>query len=402
MSRRVKTARCVLLLVALCLAASPASGVELVSIPSQDGKLQLPGYWFEAAVAGPRPTVILLHGCGGALDRKGRLSRNRARVAEFLNVEGMHALVVDSFTPRGETSICQTPPSRRRIQPEDRRDDVFAAIQWLARRPIVDASRIAVVGYSNGGGAVLSVLDRTARAVRSQPLQPRLAIAFYPPCARYATMWRYEIGAPLLLMIGELDDWTPAHHCVRLHDRVKREQPDASFELVLYPESHHGFDSYGPPRLRFGLSTASGRATVGGNAEARDRALRRMFEFLSARLGTPLRLTHDERFRGHRYAVPPASGFARIDDVAAVPVDEKGRERYRRYLGRSAPKAFTITETGGSHFSVDDADAVGTVAAPCVRAGMKCWLYAVDDRVVWSPDPVARVDPATLPRKPPK
>lgn len=293
MSRRVKTARCVLLLVALCLAASPASGVELVSIPSQDGKLQLPGYWFEAAVAGPRPTVILLHGCGGALDRKGRLSRNRARVAEFLNVEGMHALVVDSFTPRGETSICQTPPSRRRIQPEDRRDDVFAAIQWLARRPIVDASRIAVVGYSNGGGAVLSVLDRTARAVRSQPLQPRLAIAFYPPCARYATMWRYEIGAPLLLMIGELDDWTPAHHCVRLHDRVKREQPDASFELVLYPESHHGFDSYGPPRLRFGLSTASGRATVGGNAEARDRALRRMFEFLSARLGTPLRLTHD-------------------------------------------------------------------------------------------------------------
>src|SRR5262249_54458322 len=155
--------------------------------------------------------------------------------------------------------------------------------------------------------------------VRTQPVQPRAAVAFYPGCARFADMFRYEISVPLLLMIGESDNWTPASHCVRLRDRVARDQKDASFELILYPESHHGFDAYSPPKTRTGLPTKSGWATVGGNAEAREKALRRMFEFLSTQFGIPLSLSHDERFSGHRYVVPPPSGFARIDDVAAVP-----------------------------------------------------------------------------------
>ena len=389
------------LLAVLCLGPRPAAGVEDVSIPSLDGKLQLPGYWFATTAPGPRPAIISLHGCGGALDDKGQLSRNRFRVAEYFNIEQMHMLVVDSFTPRGEKSICETPASKRAIQYEDRRQDVFAAIQWLAQRPAVDGSRIAVVGYSNGGGTVLSVLDRTDRVVRAQPIQPRAAVAFYPPCARYADRWKYEISAPLLLMIGELDDWTSARQCVRLEARMKREQADASFELIVYPGSHHGFDGYGPLKIRTGLPTKSGRATVGANPEARDRALQRMFEFLSAHLGSPLGLTHNERFRGHRYIVPPPTGFARIDDVAAVPLDEKGRARYQRYLDLGAPKAFAITEKGGSHLSADDVEAMRTTIENCRPAGVNCWLYAVDDQVVWHREAQHRIDASKLQRKTP-
>ena len=75
-----------------------AAGMEQVSVPSLDGKLQLPGYLFEAVAPGPRPAVISLHGCGGLLDAKGGLSRNRYRVAEYLNVEGMHMLAVDKLS----------------------------------------------------------------------------------------------------------------------------------------------------------------------------------------------------------------------------------------------------------------------------------------------------------------
>ena len=64
------------LLVLLCLSSRATAGVEVVSIPSQDGKLQLPGYWFEATVTEPRPAVISLHGCDGLLDANGRLNRN--------------------------------------------------------------------------------------------------------------------------------------------------------------------------------------------------------------------------------------------------------------------------------------------------------------------------------------
>ena len=384
------------LLALLLLGASPVAGMEPVSIPSLDGKLQLPGYLFEAVTAGPRPAVISLHGCGGLLDAKGGLSRNRYRVAEYFNVEGMHMLAVDSFTPRGVKSICEIPSRQRTLDYETRREDVFAAIRWLAQRPNVDRDRIAIVGYSNGGSTVLSVLDRTDRLVKAQPIQPRAAIAYYPGCQPFADMWSYELSAPLLLMIGALDDWTAPHHCERLHTKVRR-----AFELIVYPDSHHGFDGYGPIQVRTGLPTRSGGATTGGNPDAREKSLRRMFDFLSERLEVPLAMSHEARFQGHRYVVPPASGFARIDDVAAVPLNEKGRARYQHYLGLAAPKAFAITEKGGWFFRAEDTEAMNAVLQLCAKAGSRCWLYAVDDRVVWSPDAAARLGSGRLQRSAP-
>ena len=389
------------LFLTLLFAAHAALAVERHSIPSLDGKLQVPGYWFGAIASEPRPAVISLHGCGGLLDAKGGLSRNRHRVAEYFNVERMHFLAIDSFTPRGLKSICETRQNLRTIDQEDRRDDVFAAIRWLAQRPDVDRNRIAVVGYSNGGSTVLSVVDRTEKAVRAQPLQPRAAVAFYPGCVAYQQMWNYEIGVPLLLMIGALDDWTPPHYCQWLRDRVRRAQKDARFELIIFPDTHHGFDGYGPIQVRTGLPTKSGSATVGANPEARDKAMRRMFDFLSETFEQPLGLTHDARFNGHRYVAPPDSGFARADDVAAVPLGEKGRERYAHYLGLQAPKAFAITEKGGWYFRADDTEAMRVVMEHCARSKVRCWLYAVDHRVVWTRDQALRADAAKLERSAP-
>lgn len=386
-------------LILLCLCSVPAVGVEKVSIRSLDDKLKLPGYWFEATVTEPHPAIISLHGCGGLLDEKGVISRNRYRVAEYFNVEKIHVLLLDSFTPRGVKSICEIPTSQRTVRYEDRREDVFAAMQWLAQQPNVDKNRIAVVGYSNGGGTVLSVLDRTDKAVRGQSIQPKAAIAYYPPCQRYTQMWNYEISAPLLLMIGKLDDWTPAEHCPSLQGKVKRAQPDALFDLVLYPDSHHGFDGYGELRVRTGLATRTGKATVGANPTAREDSLRRMFDFLSSTLNAPLLLTHDERFKGHRYVVPAASGFAEIGDIAAVPLSDKGRARYKRYLDSGAPKAFVITEEKGFYFSADDVMAMHTALENCNTKKTKCWLYAVDDRVVWSADVSKRIDSSRLVKK---
>jgi dienelactone hydrolase len=373
-----------------------AAGAELVSIPSQDGRLQIPAYWFQADAAGRRPAVITLHGCGGALDSKGRLSAGRLREADYFNAENMHLLVPDSFTPRGLKSICETATTHRTIYEENRREDVFAAIQWLAAHPAVDKDRIALVGRSHGGQTVLSVLDRTARAVQAQPIQPRAAVAFYPGCSKFLKMWNYQIAAPLLLMIGELDDWTPADNCVSLRDRLQRASSGVPFELVVFPGSYHGFDGTEPVRSRDNVSTRLGRATVGGNPQAREKAHQLMFDFLSAQLQTPLLLTHEQRFKGHRYAIPAASGFARFDDLAAVPLGEKGRARYEHYLGLSSPKAFAITEKGGWYLASADSGAMRTVMEHCQKASVKCWLYAVDDRVVWQAEVAARIDSARL------
>jgi dienelactone hydrolase len=381
---------------ALSLGTAAAETPEAVAFSSLDGKRTLPGYWFRIEATAPRPAVILLHGCDGTLDEHGRLYRKRFRVAEFFNVEKMHVLVLDSFTPRGIKSICTIPYGKRIIEYEDRRDDVFAAMRWLSRHPLVDQGRIGLLGYSHGAGVVLSAFARTDRAVQAQPVPPKAGVAFYPRCEPFAQMWSYDVVAPLLVMIGELDDVLPADQCVRLHGKVKRTRPDAPFDLIVFPGSHHGFDGTGPARVMPGYSARAGKGTVGGNPDARAESHQRMFDFLSAQLGTPLALTHAERLYGHRHPSPPASGFARGDDVSAVPLDEKGRERYRHYLGLAAPKAFAISAKGRPYYASDDAFATSRVADICRNAKVACWLYAVDDRVVWSADPAARIDPGSV------
>lgn len=107
------------------------------------------------------------------------------------------------------------------------------------------------------------------------------------------------LSAPLLLLIGELDDWAAASPCEALGRRLgKPGQP--AFEMTVYPGSYHGFDGLSPISIRENVgNTRSGRATVGGNPEAREQSHVRMFDFLAAQLGVPLVMSHAQRLHGH-------------------------------------------------------------------------------------------------------
>ena len=94
---------------------------------------------------------------------------------------------------------------------------------------------------------------------------------------------------------------------------------------------------------------------------------------------------------GHRRQVPPPTDFAAASDADAVPLKEQGKDRYRYYLTLPSPKAFVIYEGGGWRFYFNDADAMTKVLDRCVQDAKPCWLYAVDDRVVWSADVSKRI-----------
>lgn len=290
----------------LCAGLWPWLSVHAqVQIPAQGGELALPAYWFKVDAQEPRPAVIALHGCGGALDAKGQLNPIWRRYAGYFNAERMHFVVLDSFSPRGQTSICATPSKRRTVHEEDRREDVFAAISWLARQPSVDATRILVVGWSHGAQTVLSVIDASDKYVQSQKVQPKAAAAFFPGCTRFLKMRDYSLQSPLLLMIGALDDWTLASQCARLRDKLLRGQNDASFDLVVYPESYHGFDGLGAVRTMDNVgNTRSGKATVGGNPAAQKASHARLFEFVAAQFSEPLLLSHEQRLKAPPSPLP--------------------------------------------------------------------------------------------------
>lgn len=95
-------------------------------------------------------------------------------------------------------------------------------------------------------------------------------------------------------------------------------------------------------------------------------------------------------------AATPATAGVRLEDADAVPLlDERGRQGYRTWLGKRAPRAFVIAEGGkwnatwgtNPRNADDPKDPAQRAMAQCQRRGLKsCRLYAVDDRVVWAPD----------------
>jgi hypothetical protein len=101
----------------------------------------------------------------------------------------------------------------------------------------------------------------------------------------------------------------------------------------------------------------------------------------------------------HRRHIPPATNFATIDNIDALPVNAAGRDNYRQYLSMPAPKAFVIYSNGRTRAYSNDPDAMANSLDTCVNEGKACWLYAVDDRIVWAANEGMRVGLSTRLKK---
>lgn len=269
-----------LALLSVPVAAQQVAGAARVEFPSHDEKATaLFGWWLPAGVE-RRPAVIALHGCGGLYGRGRDLNERHRAMAELLRERGFHVLFPDSLSPRGLRELCTVQFAQRTLRAADRRFDLQGALAWTAARVEVDRDRIVVLGWSHGGSAVLAALNHRIEAM---PLQARAAVAFYPGCTSYArSRASYQPVAPLLILIGELDDWTPAKPCVALADYTAK-----VFVRVL-PDSYHDFDHPSAAvRVRRdvpnGVRPGQG-VTVGSNPKAREEAYSAMFDFLEREL----------------------------------------------------------------------------------------------------------------------
>ena len=266
----------------------PAGAQERVSFPSLDGEagwpIVLTGYWF-AAPRLPAPAIALFHGCGGVVDRRGKLSRRMRDYAALFNRAGFHALVVDSLTPRYEVELCTQRIGARRVTQANRRLDALGTLAYLAERPDVHAGRIGLVGWSNGGSTVLAATNLHHPSVAAALTRPAFAVAFYPGCE--AELRRgYEPTAPLLMLLGGDDDWTPPEPCRELAEASAAPKPD----VAVYAGAYHGFDSDAPVRLRKDVPNGGRREAgaspgvhVGGNPAALHDSRVRLMSFLADR-----------------------------------------------------------------------------------------------------------------------
>ncbi len=279
-----------LLWAVLASATASAWAEERLTVPSLDGApsapVQMPAHWFAAPgeANAPKPAMVLLHGCGGPYsnsDVARGLSERMREYAAWLNARGVHVLVTDSLTPRGETELCTQRTGSRAVTQTQRRRDALGALRWLAERPGVDRQRLGLMGWSNGGSTVLAATNLRQREVQQAAAVPSLAVAYYAGCETDRKRG-YEASAPLLLLVGEADDWTPASHCKQLAN----EATGAKVSLHAFAEAHHGFDGTGPvrhlPKVPNGAQPGQG-VHAGGNLAARAAAFEALDAFLRQR-----------------------------------------------------------------------------------------------------------------------
>lgn len=302
--------------VAMLSAACLLAGKEAVAatqsafgIPSLDGAVQLPVTLLKPVGDGPFPALVIAHDCSG-LGPRG--SGGPLRWSRELVEQGYVVLIPDSFTPRGFSDGVCTVPGRDAVAVGStaRAADAYAALAALRALSYVDGRRVGLMGASHGGGTTLSAVSAPSDGGDAVVKAPQdgfaAAIALYPSCAGRMGSWRtqrqsrnggpvvayagvYRPLAPVLILIGEKDDWTPAGHCVKLVETGRAAGSAANMlDIKVYPDALHSFDNGNPVRYsaqRNNPNSPTGRgATTGGNAEAWADARRQVETFFKRHL----------------------------------------------------------------------------------------------------------------------
>lgn len=257
----------------LFIAFSPVAWAENVDIPLPDGTL-LKAELFMPAGPVVAPAIVALHGCGGPYAARDRLWRDK------LLGEGHIMLFPNSFSSRGLGSQCRVKMSDRTVTSfAVRRSDAIESAKWLAGRDTTPPGGVVVLGWSDGGSTVMAAAS-VAPNLKPDP-DPgiiRGLIAFYPGClVAQSPGWRPI--APLLVLIGAADDWTPALPCQSVAARF----PPPDMRLIAFPGAYHDFDAPGGVRVMQNVpnsQNADKSVHAGTNPEAQADVLTLVPQFL--------------------------------------------------------------------------------------------------------------------------
>jgi dienelactone hydrolase len=273
------------------ISAQAAFADERVQFQSLDGKLTLTGFLSRPERSAPAPAVVMLHGCSGLGPAKEPFAIYRDW-RSFLTDKGYVALMVDSAGARGLGQTCTSEELAKPMWAE-RPGDAYAALAFLQSQPFVISNRIALIGWSQGGGVVLETI-RAHGIGRPNPPPAQdfaAAVAFYPGlCSDKSQAIHFDAppeswtsSIPLLVLQGELDNWTPAKPCeALLRGAQARGSPAA---IQIYPGAYHSFDAPSMPLHTVERYRRNDWAPIEGtDEEARADAQSRVAHFLAENL----------------------------------------------------------------------------------------------------------------------
>ncbi|MEO8507027.1 MAG: dienelactone hydrolase family protein [Betaproteobacteria bacterium] len=195
------------------------------------------GHLFLPPAGDKVPAIVLMHGSGGIYNA----------MLDFwpkqFNAAGYAMFAVDSFGPRGVQSTAE---DQGQVPFSADVADAFAALKLLASHPRIDASRIAIMGFSRGGHTTW----RTAveRIIAAQKLPDGLRFAAHVPVYSAGCTGSLRLvvkpgvfgKAPMLWIHGDVDDYTAIAPCKDYVERIGAAGTPVDF--VVIEGAHHKFD----------------------------------------------------------------------------------------------------------------------------------------------------------------
>ena len=181
--------------------------------------------------SGRLPLVILVHGSGG-------IEENAAVWERLFASIGISTFAIDSFSGRG---IVSTVADQSQLGRLNMILDLYRSLAILAAHPQVDPNRIAVMGFSRGGQAVLyATLKRFQKMWNPSGIDPAAYIALYAPCITTYIGDTEVTDHPIRIFHGRSDDWVKIAPCRAYFKRLRATSMDV--EMTEYRNTWHAFD----------------------------------------------------------------------------------------------------------------------------------------------------------------
>jgi len=218
----------------------------------------------------PAPAVVMIHGTTG-IDSRGAFYREALLHAGIAIFEvdfktGIYSSALDR--PRNETFLPLA----------------FAALKELRTLPSIDPARIAIMGFSMGGGITLrTALETNRKQWMGDEKGFAAHVAFYPVCkpfiARLEQSGGGMTGAPMIIFYGTADSYGEGEAVPELK-RLLAAKYHFDVTTVEYPGATHGFNRNAPALKYRDPAAINGEGYMAWNPEAANDSLTKVVAFL--------------------------------------------------------------------------------------------------------------------------
>jgi dienelactone hydrolase len=214
-----------------CLSAGAAQAeIKTQWIDYKQGDASLRGYLaYDDSLSGKRPGILLIHRYDGMSDltlQNAELYARQGYVVFAADIYGrdVHLKTIPEFQAQASIYDKDRPLMRARAQ---------AGLDTLRANPMVDPSKIAVVGYCFGGTVAIELAETGAPVVGTVTIHGSFR-DFTPGAAK-------NITGRVLLLHGADDPIAPMTEVELLINELKAAK--VNWELNLYSGTAHGFSA---------------------------------------------------------------------------------------------------------------------------------------------------------------